>query len=127
MNQELSRLDILKIYKKKLIEFLDALIERFNTEGDLVVLKIFLEEQIPIDDVVKILSTRLIPAKDMILSRDEKFFIEGTDIFSGVSNSTVSYCKDIWLSPGMTKDDKDMIWNWFKLLVILSEKYAMCK
>ena len=127
MNQELSRLDIQKIYKKKLIEFLDALIERFNTEGDLVVLKIFLEEQIPIDDVVQILSSRLIPAKDMILSRDEKFFIEGTDIFSGVSNSTVSYCKDIWLSPGMTKDDKDMIWNWFKLLVILSEKYKMCK
>lgn len=127
MSYDLSRLDVLKIYKKKLIEFIDALIERFSSEGDLVILKIFLQEQIPIEDVVKILSSRLIPHKNMITERDENFFLQETDIFSGVSNNTVSYCKNIWLSPGMTKDDKEMIWTWFNLLLMLSEKYINSK
>ena len=127
MSQELSRLDILKLFKTNLIKFLDALIEQFPSEGDLAVLRVFLSEQIPIEDVLIVFSNRLLPYKQMIINKDEKFFIEGDDVFKGVSSDTVSYCKNIWLSEKITGDDKEQIWKWFKLFVNLSEKYMNVK
>jgi hypothetical protein len=127
MSQELSRLDILKLFKTNLIKFLDALIEQFPSEGDLAVLRVFLSEQIPIEDVLIVFSKRLLPYKQMILNKDEKFFIEGDDVFKGVSSDTVSYCKNIWLSEKITGEDKEQIWKWFKLFVNLSEKYINLK
>ena len=127
MSQELSRLDILKLFKTNLIKFLDALIEQFPSEGDLAVLRVFLSEQIPIEDVLIVFSKRLLPYKQMILNKDEKFFIEGDDVFKGVSSDTVSYCKNIWLSDKITGEDKEQIWKWFKLFVNLSEKYMNSK
>lgn len=127
MSQELSRLDILKLFKTNLIKFLDALIEQFPSEGDLAVLRVFLSEQIPIEDVLVIFSKRLLPYKQMIINKDEKFFIEGDDVFKGVSSDTVSYCKNIWLSEKITSEDKEQIWKWFKLFVNLSEKYMNVK
>jgi len=127
MSQELSRLDILKLFKTNLIKFLDALIEQFPSEGDLAVLRVFLSEQIPIEDVLIVFSNRLLPYKQMIINKDEKFFIEGDDVFKGVSSDTVSYCKNIWLSEKITGDDKEQIWKWFKLFVNLSEKYINLK
>jgi hypothetical protein len=127
MSQELSRLDILKLFKTNLIKFLDALVEQFPSEGDLAVLRVFLSEQIPIEDVLIVFSKRLLPYKQMILNKDEKFFIEGDDVFKGVSSDTVSYCKNIWLSEKITGEDKEQIWKWFKLFVNLSEKYMNSK
>ena len=127
MSQELSRLDILKLFKTNLIKFLDALIEQFPSEGDLAVLRVFLSEQIPIEDVLIVFSKRLLPYKQMIMNKDEKFFVEGDDVFKGVSSDTVSYCKNIWLSDKITGEDKEQIWKWFKLFVNLSEKYINLK
>ena len=127
MSQELSRLDILKLFKTNLIKFLDALIEQFPSEGDLAVLRVFLSEQIPIEDVLIVFSNRLLPYKQMIINKDEKFFVEGDDVFKGVSSDTVSYCKNIWLSEKITVEDKEQIWKWFKLVVNLSEKYINLK
>jgi len=127
MSQELSRLDILKLFKTNLIKFLDALIEQFPSEGDLAVLRVFLSEQIPIEDVLIVFSNRLLPYKQMIINKDEKFFVEGDDVFKGVSSDTVSYCKNIWLSEKITVEDKEQIWKWFKLFVNLSEKYINLK
>jgi hypothetical protein len=127
MSQELSRLDILKLFKTNLIKFLDALIEQFPSEGDLAVLRVFLSEQIPIEDVLIVFSKRLLPYKQMIINKDEKFFVEGDDVFKGVSSDTVSYCKNIWLSEKITVEDKEQIWKWFKLFVNLSEKYINLK
>jgi hypothetical protein len=127
MSRELSRLDILKVFKTNLIKFIDALVEQFPNESDLIVLRIFLTEQIPIEDVMNIFQKRLLPHKDIILNKDESFFLQKTDVFSGVNTDTVSYCKDIWLSPKVTPEDKEQIWNWFKLFVNLCEKYTNSK
>jgi hypothetical protein len=127
MSHQLSRLDILKLFKTNLIKFLDALIEQYPSEGDLAVLRVFLSEQIPIEDVLVIFSKRLLPYKQMIMNKDEKFFIEGDDVFKGVSSDTVSYCKNIWLSYKITNEDKEQIWKWFTLFVNLSEKYINLK
>lgn len=127
MSNELSKLDILKLFKTNLIKFIDALIEQLPDESDLIVLRIFLQEQIPIEDVMITFSRRLIPCKDMILNKEEKFFLEHNDVFTGVSSDTVNYCKNIWTSKKITVEDKEQIWKWFRLFVNLSEKFVNCK
>jgi len=127
MSQELSRLDILKLFKTNLIKFLDALIEQFPSEGDLAVLRVFLSEQIPIEDVLVIFSKRLLPYKQMIINKDEKFFIEGDDVFKGVSSDTVSYCKNIWLSERITAEDKEQIWKWYIIFIYYKYFYIYLK
>ena len=48
----MSTEDILLEFKSQLINFFDELINQFPSEGDLVVIRLFLTNQIPIRDVM---------------------------------------------------------------------------
>jgi hypothetical protein len=120
---KLSRLDCMKIFKTKIVEFLDALIEQFPQEGDFIILRVVLSEQIPIGDVIEVFSKRIIPHKQMVLQKDEKFFLDCEDIFKGLGQDKVNYFKNIWTSGNLDADDKENIWKWFQLFLKLSENY----
>lgn len=115
--------DILKLFKVKIVEFLDALIEQFPNEGDFILLRVILAEQVPMDQVIQIFANRILPYKQMVISRNEKFFLECEDVFSGVGQDKVSYFKNIWTSGNLDDDDKDNIWQWFNLFLTLTENY----
>lgn len=119
----MEKIEILKLFKTNLIKFLDALIEQFPSETDFIIVRIFLSEQVPIEEVIKIFSSRILPYKQMVLSKDDKFFLNCNDIFEGLGKDKVSYFKNIWISPQITIEDKEQIWRWFKLFVNLTEKY----
>lgn len=116
--------DILKLFKTKIIEFLDALIEQFPNEGDFIILRVILAEQVPMDQVIQIFGARILPYKQMVLAKNEKFFLECEDVFAGVGQDKVSYFKNIWTSGNLDDDDKENIWQWFKLFLTLTENYA---
>ena len=48
-----NEIRILTEFKKSLITFFDELITQFPQEGDLVIARIFLDSQIPIEDIMK--------------------------------------------------------------------------
>ena len=48
----MSEIEILTEYKKQLIAFLDELISQFSQEGDLIILRLFISNQIPIKDAM---------------------------------------------------------------------------
>ena len=48
----MNRVEILTLFKEKLIQFFDALIEQFPNEGDFVMIRVMLP-QIPIEDIMK--------------------------------------------------------------------------
>jgi hypothetical protein len=121
---KLSRLDVMKLFKTKIVEFLDALIEQFPHEGDFIILRVFLAEQIPIQDVVEVFARRIIPFSDIVRKKDEKFFLECEDVFKGLGKDKVSYFKNIWTSGNLDEDDKENIWKWFHLFLSLSENYV---
>ena len=92
----INQIEILRIFKDLLVKFLDALIEQLPQESDLIVLRIMLGEQIPIEEVISIFCNRILPYTDYIFKHDERFFIDCTDIFEGIKSDKVSYFKRLW-------------------------------
>ena len=48
----MSDIQILIQFKKSIISFIDELIEAFPTEPDLIILRIFIKDQISIENVI---------------------------------------------------------------------------
>jgi len=118
-----TKVELLIIFKDNLIKFLNAIIEQFPNEGDFVILRIMLSDQIPIEDALKIFSERIHPYVYMIKNKDERFFLESTDLFEGLAKDRVNYFRDIWLSKQLNEEDREELWKWFRLFANLAVKY----
>lgn len=116
-------LDILCEFKKQLVSFFDELIVQFPSESDLILVRIFLNDKIPMQDVIKYFMREILPLKPMIVNRDEKFFINNNILFKALDKNKVNHFKRIWQSELIDDDDKDIIWSWFDIFVSLCEKY----
>ena len=119
----LTTIDVLKHFKTNIIKFFDALIELLPKEGDIIILRVMFDSQIPIENAMDIFSVRIMPYADMLRNKDERFFLEGTDLFSGVRRDKVSYFKDLWSSGTLTPEDKTQMWRWFSLFLHLAIQY----
>lgn len=118
-----TKIELLAVFKENLIKFLDAIIEQFPKEGDFILLRIILSEQVPINDAMKIFTQRILPYVDMIKNRDERFFLESTDLFEGIAKDKVAYFRNIWTSSTLTSEDREQLWKWFRLFANLALKY----
>ena len=122
----MSELQILAEFKNGLIAFFDELIDQFPQEGDLVMIRIFLKDQITISDVIEIFNTAINKdnqkLKKMIKERNESFFLDN-NIFDSVSKNKVLHFKKLWRSGSLDNDDKKVVWKWIDSFVFLSDKY----
>jgi hypothetical protein len=121
---------ILQEFKNNLITFFDELIDQFPTEADLVIIRIFLKDQIPIEEVINIFINTINKDgqrfKKMIKDRNENFFLE-SNIFDSISKTKVVHFKKLWRSDSLDDDDKKIIWKWIDSFVYLGEKYIKSK
>ena len=76
-----------------------------------------------INDAMKIFTQRILPYVDMIKNRDERFFLESTDLFEGIAKDKVAYFRNIWTSSTLTSEDREQLWKWFRLFANLALKY----
>ena len=120
---KMDRTKLLQDFKSNIIKFLDALMELLPKEGDLIMLRIMFNSQIPIESAMKIFASRIIPCAEMVKTRDERFFIDCSDLFSGIRKDKVSYFKDLWLSGTLTPADKESLWKWFRLFLWYALQY----
>jgi hypothetical protein len=142
----MSEIQVLKEFKNNLISFFDELIDQFPEMGDLVMLRIFLKDQIPIKDVTEMFSFQLNKndqqIRKIIKERNEQFFLEENNFFDGLINTNadnnsglsssgvknkVSKFQNIWRSNRLDKEDKDTIWKWIDSFVFLTDKYNKLK
>ena len=125
----MSAEDILQEFKNQLVNFFDELINQFPSEGDLVVIRLFLSNQIPIRDVMNHFNYQLNKEnklfKTMIKNRDEQFFLEN-NLFDlkGSKRDKMSHFKRLWRSGVLDDEDKEVMWRWVDSFVYLSDKYA---
>jgi hypothetical protein len=128
----MSDFDILSQFKTNLISFFDELIDQFPDEGDLVIVRIFLKDQIPIEDVMKMVVVNLNKddelLKKMIKERNENFFLEN-NLFDNSSKNKdkILHFKKIWRSNRLDDDDRQTIWRWIDTFVYLANKYSKNK
>lgn len=119
-----KQVEMLVLFKKTMIDFLDELIEQFDQEGDLIVLRFFLSEQIPLETIMLQFNNYVYPVRDMIKNRDEKFFLERDNIFGSSPKDKVIHFKELYLK--MAKDDRATLWIWFDTFIKICEKYKEC-
>ena len=126
----MSDLQVLAEFKNGLISFFDELIDQFPYEGDLIIIRIFLKDQIPIEDVMNIFNNAINKEsgklKEMIKKRNENFFLEN-NIFDAFSKNKVMHFKKLWRSGSLDDDDKKVIWKWIDSFVYLGDKYIKIK
>jgi len=112
--------------KENLVNFLDELIESFPNEPDFVIFRIFIKDKIPVADIMNYITTKIVPLEDMILQRDENFFLNNNvlfDKFDENKSSKVNHFKRLWQSDNIDDEDKKVIWDWFTSFLELAKKY----
>lgn len=120
MNIE-KQVELLGLFKKTMLEFLDELIEQFVEEGDLIVLRFFLSEQIPIETLMLQFTKYVYPMRDMIKNRNENFFLERNNIFGSSPQDKIIHFKELYKK--MEIDDRATLWSWFDIFIGICEKY----
>jgi hypothetical protein len=125
----MSTEEVLFEFKNQLISFFDELINQFPSEGDLVVIRLFLSNQIPIKDVMNNFNYQLNKDnkmfKTMIKNREEQFFLDN-NLFdlNGSSKDKVGHFKRLWRSGVLDDEDKKVMWKWVDSFVYLTDKYT---
>ena len=120
-----KEVEILQLLKKNMIEFLDELIEQFEEEGDLIVMRFFMSEQISLEIIMSHFIKYVYPLKDKIKSHDETFFLENNNIFGSSPKDKVIHFKELYLK--MSEDDRETLWSWFSCFISICDKYIKLK
>lgn len=127
----MSTIQILSEFKKNLVSFFDELIDIFPKEGDLVMVRIFLKDQMPIQDVLSKFITSINKddnkIRKMIKERNEIFFLENNIFEHSVSTTKVLHFKKLWRSGVLDESDKKQLWRWCDTFCYLADKYIKVK
>ena len=126
----MAETQILIQFKNSLISFIDELIEQFPQEPDLIILRIFLKDQIPIEDVMTKFTYTINKndqeLKKYITDRNEIFFLE-SDVFESIARSKTINFKKLWRSGNLDDEEKETVWKWIDSFVKLSDLYNKSK
>ena len=126
MSVQSGIIEILKEFKNSLISFFDELIDQFPEEGDLIIVRIFLKDQMPIETVMNVFINNLNKddqkLRKMVKDRNEIFFLEN-NVFDAVNKDKVLHFKKLWRSGRLDDDDKKVVWRWIDSFIFLSDKY----
>ena len=121
-------------FQKNLVAFFDELIEMFPREGDFVIYRIMVKDQIPITELVKHISEYLLPQKDKVENAIKSALETGNAVpfdqtigqlfnqFGGFDKA--AHYKRMF--DEMDNDSKIAIWKWLKLFIHLLKKCEKC-
>ena len=130
----MSEFHVLKEFKNNLISFFDELIDQFPDIGELVMIRIFLKDQVDIIYIIESVSYQINKCdqhiRKIIKERNEEFFLEENNFFDGLfpkKSDKVLKFKTIWRSNSLDKEDKETIWKWIDSFVYLTDKYNKLK
>ena len=110
-------------FKENLIEFFSELVIQFPKEADLIVLRMVLNElsaELLINRFIK----DILHLKDKVTNRDSTFFLENKLLYldANLDENKTNHFKKIW-QQDIDDEDRDCIWEWFDLLITISEEY----
>ena len=127
----MTELQVLYEFKNGLISFFDELIDQFPKEGDLIMIRIFLKDQIPIEQVMNTFNNSINKENNklrkMVKERNELFFLENNVFDESVSKNKILHFKKLWRSGRLDDDDKEVVWKWLDSFIYLGDKYLKIK
>lgn len=125
----MSEILVLKEFMTNIINFFDELINLLPEEGDLVVLRLYLINRMPIKDAMDEFNHNINKnnqlLRTMVLQRNESFFIDNDPFgLSSMMKAKTSRFKEIWRSPDIDDNDKVAIWSWMDSFVEIGDMYT---
>lgn len=123
MSQRPSTVSILIRFKTSIIQLIDDLMCIFPREGDLVMLRVMFENQIPITVIADGFVIHVLRHRETIAKRNERFFLEDNNIFGVLDQSKVHNFKTLWQSEDLDAEDKEMVWRYFDAFITLITAY----
>ena len=118
-----TQIEILIKFKNILVLFIDELIEQFPYDSDLILCRIYIKDQIPIENIMKLFTQHFYPQKKLIEDKNPDFFLDGTQSFFDHLKLKTNVFKKIWLSDTLDDEDRVVIWEWISSLLTLVDKY----
>ena len=119
----MSKTDVLNKFKNTLVSFMDEMIEQFPHDSELIICRIYIKDQIPIVNLMDLFIKYFLPHKQLIIDKNEKFFLfETKEFFQNLKINTDIFRK-IWLSDVLDSEDRDIIWEWINSIITIVEKY----
>jgi hypothetical protein len=119
----MSKETIASKLKAQIVAFLSELHTQLPNESQLLLARIVLQNQISDVDIMNYFIEKILPLKDEVLLKNDRFFIENNILFESVESSKVNRFRSIWESDQLNEESKEVIWQWFKSFIILVERY----
>ena len=125
----MSTTSVKQIFLQQLDNFVNELCDLFPESGDISLFKekYFLVKSANSKLVVEYFIQYIYPHKQRIMNNEESFFLDGGGQEELKDNSKLQFrdnIKKLWISE-MSSQNKDIVWKYFKMFVILSEKYIL--
>lgn len=128
---KMSTLQILKEFQTQIIAFFDELIAQFPNEGDLVVMRLFISTQMPIEDTINKFIHELAKndgeKRQAVKDRNESFFLSFEAASATAEKYKFNHFKKLWRSGQLDNEDKRVIWQWMDTFIFLADKYVKSK
>ena len=118
----------MKEFRNYLVQFLDELIEQFPNEPNFVIMRIFIKDQAPVEEVLGRFIRDVLPYRKQAQDRDCKFFIEHPFLFLSqedmdTSKEHFNYFTELWQSDVLDETDRNVIWSWVDVFMEFGHKY----
>jgi hypothetical protein len=127
----MSSLQILSEFKTQITTFFDELIAQFPQEGDLVVMRLFISTQLPIEDTLNKfiyeITTNNGEKRQAVKERNESFFLNCETTNETSEKYKLHHFKKLWRSGQLDDEDKRVIWQWIDTFIFLADKYVKSK
>ena len=116
----MSEIDYLRKFKTQMVAFIDELIDQFPQEATFVLIRIFINDKIPVQDVLGRFIRDCLPFKDFIEKRDEAFFLNSDIIYQSYvtdagDEDDVNKFMELWKSDQLDDDDREVVWDWMTM------------
>ena len=111
MDSESDKLILMREFREQLVNFLDEIIEQFPMESDFVLIRMFIKDQIPVNDILGRFIKEILPLKEYVKNRDEVFFLDNQILYTGgnINLEKIDHFKTLWKSDLLDKDDRETI------------------
>ena len=118
-------IEILKQIKINLLEFIEDLMIILPEEKDFYLFHIFVENQVPMVDVMTYIINNIIPLKHRVIERDEDYFKKNAILFEnlGAYESNINRFKMLW-DASTDAENREMVWKYLERFIQLGINYT---
>ncbi len=113
--------------RDQVLNLLDDLLSICPNEPDILLVRLFFENQVDSETLMKGFVKWVYPWKNYIKNHNEKYFEENEHIFGPVPADKFQHFKVKMKDGTFDKDDKEIIWEYFEVFISLIEQYNKVK